>query len=51
MSPYTSIEYERPVSYGSTVMCRVKAFSNVGQRSRSRSCDQNLYSPIGKVLS
>ena len=40
MSPY--IEYESPVSYGKKVMCRVKVFSNVSQRSRSRSCDQNL---------
>ena len=40
MSPY--IEYESPVSYGRKVMYRVKVFSNVGQRSRSRSCDQNL---------
>ena len=41
MSPY--IEYESPVSYGRRVMCRVKVFSKVGQRSRSRSHDQNLW--------
>ena len=40
MSPY--IEYESPVSHVRIVMCRVKVFSNVGQRSRSRSHDQNL---------
>ena len=40
MSSY--IEYESPVSYGRKVMCRVNFFSNVGQRSRSGSCDQNL---------
>ena len=33
MSPY--IEYESPVSHGRIVMCTVKVFSNVGQRSRS----------------
>ena len=40
MSPY--FEYESPVSYGRTVMCKV--FSDVGQRSRSWSCDQNVKS-------
>ena len=41
MSPY--IEYESPVSYGRKIMCRVKVFfSSVGERSRSRSCDQYL---------
>ena len=40
MSPY--IEYESPVSYGRKVMCRVKFLSNVGQKSWSRSCNQNL---------
>ena len=44
MSPY--IEYESPVSCGRKDtfffgMCRGKVFFNVGQRSRSRSCDQN----------
>ena len=40
MSPY--IEYESPVSHGRIVMCRVKVFSNVDQRLRSRSRDQNV---------
>ena len=40
MSPY--IEYESHVPYGRIVKCRVKVFSNEGQRSRSRSLDQNL---------
>ena len=40
MSPF--IEYESPVSYGRKVVCRIKVFSNVGQRSRSRSCDQHF---------
>ena len=38
-SPY--IEYKSPVCYCRKCMCRVKVFLNVGQRSWSRSHDQN----------
>ena len=48
ISPY--IEYESPVCYCRKVICGVQVFLNVGQRSLSRSRDQN-YSPTGKVLS
>ena len=51
MSPYIEYEspaacynlYESPMSNGKKVMCRVNVFSNVGQMSRSRSHDQNLW--------
>ena len=44
------IEYESPVSYGRKVMCRIKVFSNAGQRSRSSHMIK-IYNPIRKVLS
>ena len=51
LSQGTHAKYESPMSNGKKVMGRVRVFLNVGQRSRSRSRDQNLrYCRKGLVI-